>query len=502
MPHGPLRKRYPVDAALVVCSLVPYLVLTAAVIPLGKQISQSLGLSTQTLDITVAMSTAAYAIGTVLAVQLAVHLPARRLLVVYEVLLVVASILAAWAPTGGVFVAAFIGQGLATSLLLIAAVPPLVTQWPAARMPLTGGIMNLCIFGAVAAGPTIGAFQATGSSWRPLFWGVAAVSVVALLLSVLSFEDQPPVAPDAPWDLVAVAMTVVGTGSAFFGAGRLQGSENAGAGSLLPLIAGFAIIVALVSYEARSKRPLMPVRAAATSVPVTGIYVALMASAASFGIMELVLQSLQKSSSLSHTGLLFLPEFGGAIVLAVVFGTLFKTRFTPVLAISGTLAIVASAALLLVVLPGNGPVIAAAAGVLGLGVAASVSPGLFLAGLSLKSSQLQPVFAMIELLRAVTAFLVAPILIYLSTFLGADQNEGTAISLWICLGIAAAGFLGGVLLYVTGRGRLVAPDLETWQGEGQPAWPSPPLFDRLRTKPAEADSQPAPERAGAGRTGR
>lgn len=69
---------------------------------------------------------------------------------------VAAAVFAAWAPTGPVFLAAFIVEGLCASLMLIAAAPPLVTGWPVAKMPVTGFVMNLCVFGAVAAGPTVG----------------------------------------------------------------------------------------------------------------------------------------------------------------------------------------------------------------------------------------------------------------------------------------------------------------------------------------------------------
>ncbi len=64
--------------------------------------------------------------------------------------------------------------------------------------------------------------------------------------------------------------------------------------------------------------------------------------------------------------------------------------------------------------PGGGPLMAAGARLVGLGVGASVSPALFMAGFSLRSVQLQRVFAMIELLGGVTAFLVAPILVFVA----------------------------------------------------------------------------------------
>jgi hypothetical protein len=54
--------------------------------------------------------------------------------------------------------------------------------------------------------------------------------------------------------------------------------------------------------------------------------------------------------------------------------------------------------------------LAVGAGLIGFGVGASVSPALFITGFSLRSAQIQRIFALVELLRGVTAFLAAPIL--------------------------------------------------------------------------------------------
>ena len=484
MRQGPLSRSYPAAVALVVFSLVPYLALTAAMIPLADVISKSLHLSSSVLYVAVSLSAGAYSLGTVLAVQFAVHLPARRMLIVYEILFVAASVLAAAAPNGPVFIAGFVMQGLCTSLMLIAAVPPLVTAWPAKKMPMTAGIMNLCIFGAVAAGPTLGALQLSGHQWRPIFWAVAVLAVLALLFSLLTFEDQPPLDRSSPWDLVAVSLAVAGCGASFYGAGALQSGRSAHLSSVVPLVVGVGLLVALVVYEFTARRPLMPVKALATSVPVTGIFVALTTSAAAFGLMELILQMLKTmrpASTPVHTALVFLPEFAAAVVIAWAFARLFPTRFVPVLGIGGVLLVVASAAVLLATMPTKGPAVAASIGLLGLGVGASVSPALFMAGLSLRSSLLQRVFAMIELLRGMTAFLVAPILVFVVGVIGTAHGTGIKDGVWICLGVAAAGFVGGLVLYLTGRPRLEAPDLERWQGgDDEPGWSSPPLFAVVR----------------------
>jgi hypothetical protein len=364
-------------------------------------------------------------------------------------------------------------------------VPPLVTGWPPQKMPWTGGVMNLCIFGAVAVGPTIGELEAAARSWRPLFAVVAGVAVLALVFSLLTFEDQPPQDTSAPWDIVAIAVAGTGCAAAFFGAAELELRAAITVEALAPLAAGVALIVFLVVYEYRLERPLMPVRQLATTLPVFGVATAMGASAASFGLMELTLGVLRSAGSPRHAAVLFLPEFVAALVAAAVFGALFRTRFTPVLAIAGLLLLAAAAALLFATGARGDVPVAVSTGLIGLGVGASVSPALFIAGFSLRSAQIQRIFALVELLRGVGAFLFAPILVFVAGAAGSNAADGTRIGILICLATVAAGWSFAIaLLRLGGRG-LQVPDLERWQ-QGEPAWESPRLAARLR------DHEPGP----------
>jgi hypothetical protein len=123
---------------------------------------------------------------------------------------------------------------------------------------------------------------------------------------------------------------------------------------------------------------------------------------------------------------------------------------------------------------------AIASGLIGLGVGGSVAPALFIAGFSLRNNALQRVFAIIELLRAVAAFMVAPVLAHVAATVGGSPTAGTETALWICFGIASGGTLFAVTLYVLGGVRPPAPALETWFSGEAPAWYSPPLLDRIR----------------------
>lgn len=502
MRQGPLRKSYAAAVILVVCCLVPFLSLTAAVFPLLTTIAKSLDVSRGLLETTVSLSTAGYAVGTVLAVQFATRLPARRMLVVYVSGFFVTSVLTAWSPNADVFVACFIAQGLFTSLMLIAAVPPLIVGWSPKKMPYTGLIMNLAIFGAVAVGPTAGAAQAVLGGWRPLFAGVAAVAFLAVVFALLTFEDAPPSDTSAPWDFVAVILAVVGCGAGFFGAGVLESNASIGVNSLVPLIGGAVAVAYLVVNQFRKRQPLMPVRQLATLFPVAGITIAMSASASSFGLMELVLLALRSKVGLEDMALLFLPEFAAAVVTAVLFAVLFRTRYTTVMAFAGLVMLAAAAVLLLHLSTGGNLLVAAGTFLIGLGVGASVAPALFLAGFSLRSDQVQRVFALVELLRGVTAFLVAPILIFLVAALGGGTRAaGIEDSVWICLGLVVVGFVTAGFVLWRGGARLQSPDIARWQQEDEPAWESPPIhpaerrdYDRARREEARHEEPVAVRR--------
>src|SRR3954468_5238536 len=185
---------------MVVLALIPYLALSAALEPLTPIIARDLHTSLQTMSLGSGLANAGYAIAPVLAGAFAQHLPQRRLLVDYAGVLVIGSVMTAAAQSPAMFITGHVLQGLCTSLMLIAAVPPLALGFGTSRLRETAVIMNLCIFGAVALGPTIGGLQASAGGWRPLFFAVAGISLASLLLTVATFEDTPPGDRSAPID--------------------------------------------------------------------------------------------------------------------------------------------------------------------------------------------------------------------------------------------------------------------------------------------------------------
>jgi MFS family permease len=481
--RGGLAGRYPAVAAMVVFALVPYLALSAALEPLTPIVARQFHASLQTLSLGSGMANAAYAVGTVLAVLFAQHLPQRRMMVLYALLLVIGSVLTAAAGSAPVFIAGHILQGLCTSLLLIAAVPPLALGFGQERLRETGVIMNVCIFGAVALGPTIGGIQAEAHAWRPLFWIVAAISLTALVLSLLTYEDVPPADQTAPKDVVAVALAAAGPVAAFWGAAELLTHPFLRFETVGLLTIGFVLIVTLVAYQALTPRPLLTIRRMLTNtIAVSGIVIALFAAAASVSATALTASLLVGRYSALHVGLLYLPELGGAIITAFALGALLPHKGLHYLPLAGMAFLAAGIAVFLIQLPPTPATTLIGSGLTGVGLGATVAPALFVAGFSLPSASLQRVFAIVELLRAVAAFMIAPVFAHFAATVGGSPAHGTGLALWIGLGLALGGALIAVSLYLLGGARPQTPDFEAFLGGTDAAWHAPPLLAAVRRR--------------------
>jgi MFS family permease len=466
---------------MVISALVPFLALSAALQPLTPIIARQLHMGLQTMSLASGMANAGYAVGTVLAVAFAQHLPQRRMMVVYTALLVIGSFLAASARSPATFIAGHVLQGLCTSLLLIAAVPPLALGFGASKFRETAMIMNICIFGAVALGPTMGGIQASAHAWRPLFYVVAAISLAALVLSVLTFEDDPAADPSAPRGWFVIALAAGGSVVAFYGASELLTHRFVELRTLGALAIGLGLIVVLIVNQYRSRRPLLTIRSMLSStMPVAGLTVALFAAAASVSATALTASESAGRYSPLHLGLLYLPELGGAILTAFALGTVIDKRLMHYLPLAGMALLGVGIGVFRVEAPPTPALTLIGSGLTGLGLGATVAPALFVAGLSLPSLNLQRVFAIVELLRAVAAFMIAPVFAHFAATVGGSATAGTGIALWIGVGLAGRGAGGAVLLYALGAARPQTPDLERFMDGERAAWYSPPLLAAIR----------------------
>ncbi len=250
---------------------------------------------------------------------------------------------------------------------------------------------------------------------------------------------------------------------------------------MLPLVSGLAIIVGLIVYQFRARRPLLTIRSMLTStIPDAGITNALFAAAASVSATELTAAVLEPHYSPLHLGLLYLPELGGALLTAIALGVVFSRRSLHFLPLVGMGFLAAGIGVFRIELPPSEALTLLGSGLTGIGLGATVAPALFVAGFSLRSNNLQRVFAIIELMRAVAAFMIAPIFAHFALTVGGSLTAGTGIALWIGLGLALGGAAIAVALYLAGGARPQPADLEAFMSGEAPGWYSPPLLAAVR----------------------
>lgn len=481
------RDSYPAAVAVALLGLVPNTVLSTSFLPLRTPIQHDLGAGAGSISVTLGLASAAYAIGAVAAAQIALRHLARRAFLVAEVGFVVFSLLAAFAPSVLLFGIGRLGQGFAAGTMLVTALPPLITRFGPGRVGRSAAIVNVGIFGASTLGPIVGGLAASGSGsgtvgagWRILLAAAALLGAVGFAVAFVGYRAFEPPDPERPVD-VPVHVLVVAATIPTFVAASLSSSHPLTSGWVIgPVAVGAVALVALLVWEARRRDALIPIGALTTQLPVTGLLVVLVGGAVFVTASELLqtrLTAVDGRSALS-AGALFWPAPLGAAVAAVVFWRLFATRFVPVLIDVG-LVLLAAGAVVPLVFSHDSAIVPWAALLLGLGAGSTVSPGLFLIGLGMPSQRLGRAFALVQLLRSVATYAVAPVVLAVASGHGTPSAHGLRSGFLAMSIVALAGLAVALLVPAVSGARLRAPDLESWL-DGDRAVPSPPTATHLR----------------------
>jgi MFS family permease len=459
-----LRGTYGLAVALTLLALCPDLVLSTGFLPLSTPLTQDLGTSLTWLQVTNGLSNAAFAAGVVVAAQLAQRFVQRRLFLGYAATFVVASALTAVAQSMPVFLAGRVLQGGTVGLMMISALPPLITRFGADRLPWSAAIVNIGLFGATTLGPLVCGIVAGSGTWRTLMWVITGLAALALAAAYLGYPVFDPVDPELRVDSPALVLTVVSTVLVFLATSLAAATSMSFWGFWTPLVVGIGALMLLIVLEWRRDHPLMPVRELSTQLPVTGTMVAMVAGATFVTAVELTQFYLAEVAGSSPTaaGRLLGTMPIGLVPAAVAFGFLFRTSLLPYLVNAGLLALAGGTALLLALdASGSTTVVPWAALLLGFGAGATVAPGLFLAGLGVRSQLLGRAFALVQLLRLTMTFAVGPVVL----FLAKQQRtpvDGVHLGVEVTLALAVAGLVGAWAIPALSGARPHTPDLDAW----------------------------------------
>lgn len=484
------RGSYGFAVGIALLGLGPNVVLSASLVPLEQQMAGGLGTGKGGVGLAIALGNAAYAVGAVVCAQAALRWMGRRIFLVAELLFALASLLAAGAPSVLVFGVAHVVQGLSAGAMLITSLPPLVTRFGPARVPLSAGIVDLGLFGATALGPIAGGLALAGGphGWRWLLVGAAILAACGWLVGLAGYDVWEPSDPDRRPDRPALILVAIGTPLLFLAASLVADHSLVSAPVLLPALVGAALLVAMLMVEDRRREALIPIRSLTTMLPVIGLLAAMLGGAAVVTSTDLLQTALTQvvGRSPGAVAAAFWPMPLGAVLGAVLLWRLFATRWVPVLVEIGLLALGAGTALVLGGWTGVSAGIAVL--LLGFGASATVSPGLFLTGLGLRSDELARAFALVQLLRSVATYAVAPVALGLALRASSPEAALRTGLLVVAIGCGVGMVVLLALLVVSG-GRLRAPDLDAWLG-GEKALPSPATAVHLRPGLEDDEAEP------------
>lgn len=485
-----LRGSYALAAIIALLALCPDLVLSTSFLPLSTVQSEDLGTSLTWLQVVNGLSNAAFVVGIVAAAQLSQRYRQRPLVLGYSFVFLAGSVLAATAWSTTPFLVGRVLQGGATGLMMISALPPLITRFGVRRLPWTVALVDVGLFGATTLGPVVGGAAGSGS-WRTLMWVIAFLGAVTVVATYAGYPQLDPVDREIRLDGRAMALTAVAAILIFLSTSWLSATSWSWR-FWAPFVIGFLTLAALVVDQRRRRGALMPVGPLSTQLPVTGTVVAMVAGAAFVTAVELTELYLADVAGLSpiSAGSLFWPMPVGLVPAAALFGLLFPTRFLPYLVNLGLLALIAGCATLLLLTPtGRTEAVPWAAALLGFGAGATVAPGLFLAGLGVSSQLLGRAFALVQLLRLVTTYAVGPVVVYLAQRQG-TLFGGVRLGVWITLALSMGGLLVSLLVPALSGARPHEPDLEGWLERGERGMPSPATAVHLRPGTEDEEAHP------------
>ncbi|MGH6868453.1 MAG: DHA2 family efflux MFS transporter permease subunit, partial [Methylocella sp.] len=237
-------------------------------------------------------------------------------------LFVAASAACALAGNIGWLIAARATQGAGAALLMPLAMALLSATFPPEERGKALGIFSSVTGLALIIGPVVGGAIAEGASWQWIFWINIPIGLVLMPLARRRIPESfgPPVAID-----IAGVALVTGAGLAAVW-GLMQGND---AGWTNPeivalLLTGFALAVAFVLRELRTREPMVPMRLFRYRAFASGIGASFLFYAGMYGVLFLLPQFLQVAmgNDALGTGLRLLPWTATLFVVAPISGNL------------------------------------------------------------------------------------------------------------------------------------------------------------------------------------
>jgi DHA2 family multidrug resistance protein-like MFS transporter len=314
----------------------------------------------------------------------------RTVLIGSLVLFAVGSAACAFAPSPGLFVVARMLVGAAGAGVIVMALASISVLFDETERPKAIGVWSAANFLATPVGPILGGWLLTHYWWGWVFLinlPIAAIGITAAALLLPQYRAQRRPTLDiagvvtSTAGLVAVTYGLIESGEHGWGAPQ----------TLIPLVAGLAVLAVFFRHEGRTAAPLVdPVlfRSRSYTWGVVLVAIAIMAMIGALFLMPQFFQGVQGTDAMG-SGLRLLPLIGGLVLGALPASLVARWAGAKFTVAAGFLLLVAGLALGATTDAGSGTGFVAlwmAVAGLGMGLALSTASSAALSVLSEESS--------------------------------------------------------------------------------------------------------------------
>ncbi|AXE84831.1 MFS transporter [Streptomyces sp. Go-475] len=255
----------------------------------------------------------------------------RRVLLLGYALFGVASALAALADSAQLLIVARALLGVGGAMIMPATLSILRQVFPDRReRALAIGVWSAVAAVGAAVGPLLGGFLLEHFWWGSVFLVNIPLMLVSLPVGRLLLPESKGDG-NGPWDVVGALMAAAGLFGVVLGVKRLGGGEPVGSlFTVLPLVAGAALLVGFVRRQRRREHPLVDLTMFARPAFSTSVGCIVLAMLALVGLELIAAQYLQLVLGLSplETGLRLLPLTFAAMAAGLA-GARMLRRFGP-----------------------------------------------------------------------------------------------------------------------------------------------------------------------------
>jgi EmrB/QacA subfamily drug resistance transporter len=308
---------------------------------------------------------------------LADHFGRRRVLAAGLLLMLVASILCAVAPSVGTLIAARVFQGAGAAMVVPSSLALLNgTLRPADRARGIGLWAGLATIGSTV-GPYGGGLLVDHASWRAVFL-LNIPLILAGLLVLRRLPERDEVRRPLSLDVVGGLLAVVGLGAAIYA--LTAGPDSGWLSGRIVVAAAIGILAlgALLPFERRQVAPMLRISLFRSSQfdainATTVVFYGALSAAAYLLILQC---ELRLGYSAAQAGAALIPESAVFLLMAPVSGALVVRVGSRRLMVAGILAVAAAFVWLSLARPGDGYAEAILPGALlwGLGIGLAVAP--------------------------------------------------------------------------------------------------------------------------------